>query len=100
MIDPDTIIRLRNILYRRQAGRCWNCGKPMDWSIMQCAHRIPQRKHWLARYGERIIHHPDNFRGTCPTDRCNNAASIGNNLHQAEKIAEAIETTIAKEGFT
>ena len=91
MIDADKIIALRDTLYARQGGRCAVCGEMLDWMTFHAAHRIPQRKHWLRRYGKDVIHHPDNFFATCPTDRCNNAISIGNNRMRADDIAEEIE---------
>lgn len=89
-IDPDVIIKLRDILYARQDGRCWQCGAALDWSTMQCAHIIPQRKQWLKRYGTGIIHHPGNFHATCPNDICNNAASLGNNRYLCDIHADWI----------
>jgi predicted amidophosphoribosyltransferase len=90
MIDHDSIVNLRDTLYHRQGGKCAVCGAQLEWSGFHCAHRIPQRKHWLKKYGAAIIHHPDNFRATCPTDRCNNAVSIGNNPKAADEIMREI----------
>jgi hypothetical protein len=90
VIDYDDIVELRNTLYYRQGGKCATCGAQLDWSGFQCAHRIPQRKHWVKKYGAEVIHHADNFRATCPNDICNNAVSIGNNIYIADKIAAEI----------
>ena len=79
----------RIIVFNRSGGFCEVCGKPIDYAY-QMAHRIPQRKHFVKKYGKAVIHHPLNFRATCGL-RCNNAVSIGNHPLEIERIVEEIK---------
>lgn len=83
---------VRRACYAREGGYCATCGKPLDRMQFHLAHVIPQRKHWMRRYGKHVVHHPDNLRATCPTDSCNGAVSLGNNQHLCDLHAEAIKT--------
>lgn len=55
----------------------------------QLAHRIPQRKHLLAKYGEAIIHHPMNMASTCSLE-CNASVSIANDLGAILELLEGM----------
>lgn len=55
--------------------RCPVCGELMMTS--QIAHRIPQTKANLRRYGEAVIHHEYNLERVCGLG-CNDAVSISN----------------------
>lgn len=79
------------LLLNRQGGRCAVCGKYLTPGTTELAHRIPQRKHFLKKYGERIIHHPLNLAAVCRgSSRCNNAVSIGNQPIAISKLVDAI----------
>ncbi|AFG37641.1 hypothetical protein Spiaf_1582 [Spirochaeta africana DSM 8902] len=84
-------------IFMREDGRCFVCGAPLDWNCFHLAHVIPQRKHWVKRYGKSVIHHAENMRATCPTDRCNGAVSLGNNHHTVEQHAQRVRQRIAAE---
>lgn len=84
----------RERIYRRDGGQCVNCGAALDITNYHRAHIIPQRKHWIRKYGGKIIHHDANMQATCPNDICNNAVSLGNNLHLIEQHAEMIREKI------
>ena len=58
----------------------------------QLAHRIPQRKHLLAKYGEAIIHHPMNMASTCSLE-CNASVSIANDLGCDSELLEGMMST-------
>jgi hypothetical protein len=73
----------------RAAYRCEVCGKPTPWGRGQLAHRIPQRKRNLKKYGKRIIHHPRNLAWTCSLE-CNAAVSLGAHTAEIERLAEDI----------
>ena len=54
------------------------------------AHQIPQRKHFIRRYGRNIIHHELNFKATCGL-KCNNAVSIANKPVAINALVKEIE---------
>ena len=89
------IMETREKLWTRSRGLCEHCGEPIDYMGFEMAHVIPQRKHWLKKYGEQVIHHADNLRATHATARCNNGVSIGNNEHLVGQHAEYILQIIA-----
>lgn len=55
----------------------------------QMAHRIPQNKRNLKRYGPRVIHHPLNIKWVCSL-RCNSAASINNRPLAIQQLIDEI----------
>ena len=89
------IMETRDALWNRSRGLCEYCGQPIDYMGFEMAHVIPQRKHWLKKYGEAVIHHAENMRATHATARCNNGVSIGNNAYLVEQHAEKILQMIA-----
>lgn len=93
----EKIRETRMQVYHAAGGRCEICGKPVSLAEGQLAHRIPQRKNFLDRYGEAVIHHQFNFKWTCPTDECNNAASIAGDPKQIEALVTYIVTEIMSE---
>ena len=54
------------IAYEDHAGRCVNCGE----RATQIAHRIPQRKHLIKKYGFKVVNHNINLLPACSL-RCN-----------------------------
>ena len=89
------IMETREKLWTRSLGYCEYCGEPIDYMGFEIAHVIPQRRHWLKKYGEQVIHHADNLRATHATARCNNGVSIGNNAHLVAQHAGKILQIIA-----
>lgn len=53
------------------------------------SHRIPQRKHFVKRYGKDVVHHPLNFAACCGLT-CNNKVSIGNHPVAIEQLVAEI----------
>lgn len=101
MSRKDEDIRETRLIVATRAGfMCETCGKAVGIGAGQLAHVIPQRKHLIAKYGEGVIHHPDNMRWTCPTDLCNNAVSLGEKsaeiARHAREIREAIYLDMAR----
>jgi len=92
----DTLTELRRLKYYQQGGQCKTCGRPLREGF-ELAHRIPQRKWCIARWGADVIHHPDNMDATCP-GACNSAAQLDPNSLKAEELAAAIKTKGAKHG--
>lgn len=63
-------------VYNRAHGRCEECGAPIQYDTYQMAHKIPQSKMYLKKYGKEVIHHRLNFSATCSLI-CNGRSSIG-----------------------
>lgn len=85
--------RTRLMVYNRAHGRCEVCGKPIEYHTYQMGHRIPQRRHFVKKYGKAIIHHHLNMAATCSL-RCNNAVSIGNHPIAIEELVSQIQEDI------
>jgi hypothetical protein len=81
-------------LYRQveedQHGGCF-CGRPMN----QLAHKIPQSRPMIRKYGKEVIHHRDNVVGVCCLE-CNDAVSISNHPVLIERLAVEIQRELGK----
>ena len=93
----EKIERSRLYLWNRCGGMCEVCGTPLSWDTFQLAHRIPQRKHTLKKYGEEVIHHPLNLNAVCGL-RCNDAVSISNHPVLIATLVEDIRYAIETQG--
>lgn len=72
---------------------CEVCGKPAT----QLGHRLPQTRHNLTIYGEKVIHHTRNMAHVCDL-KCNSAVSISNHpLAQARLLAAIYDDLARKE---
>lgn len=80
---------MRRLVWREQRGLCWKCRKPVMVTDMQLAHRIPQDKAMLRRYGSEVLHHRANLRGACSLE-CNDAASLRNHPVEEAELVERI----------
>ena len=81
----------RETVATRAKYRCEVCGKPTPMNEGQLAHRIPQRKWCIKKWGIDVIHHPLNMAWTCGL-ACNNIVSIGGwPVRQAELVEEIRE---------
>ena len=68
---------------------CEVCGvRPSE----QLAHRIPQAKGNLKRFGQTIIHHPLNLVWVCGL-RCNAAVNIEHRPEEKRRLLAEIATT-------
>lgn len=81
-------------MYNFHNGRCWICHERIRYSTAQLAHRIPQTKGYLKKYGAKVIHHRLNMMITCPL--CNSSALLDPKTHpgEAAALAERIETEL------
>lgn len=77
------IAQTREVVFARDRGACVVCGKPAT----QLAHRVPQTKSNLAKYGKARIHSPDNLRAVCGL-ACN--AAVAASRWEWESIMEDI----------
>lgn len=77
--------------YERDEWTC-TCGNSVYiYGTPQIAHRIPQRRHIIRKYGKEIVHHPVNLRATCSL-KCNASVStIDHDTVLKEILAYAIE---------
>lgn len=79
-------------IYISRRGICEVCGKWVQLEESQLAHKIPQTKGNLEKYGKEVIHNPLNISLTCSL-RCNASVNI-----QGNPIAKEILATAIKEG--
>ena len=52
--------------------RCEVCGKPVNYSTAQLAHRVPKTAYNLKHYGSEVINHELNLAVVCSL-KCNSA---------------------------
>jgi hypothetical protein len=90
MTRAEVIYEMRQNKYEEQAGRCFICGRPVRWAVFQLAHRIPQRKWCIEKWGIEVIHHQLNIAGVCGLE-CNSSAQYDPNSRQAEELAKYIK---------
>jgi hypothetical protein len=72
-MDPEAT---RAKVYEDAHGQCRVCGKSVPWPG-QLAHRIPQSRDMLKKYGARVIHNRLNLALVCGLG-CNDRMSISN----------------------
>ena len=75
-------------IFSEQSGLCFACHEPMALTEMQLAHRIAQTKPNLRLWGEAVIHHRKNFRGTHAW--CNSKVSLNPYSLEAERLVKEI----------
>lgn len=59
-------------LLSERGWKCEKCGKPLTAFDSQLAHRVPQTKGYLKKYGKKVIHHKLNMACVCSL-KCNAA---------------------------
>lgn len=90
--EHDQLNMTRQEVLCRAGYQCEVCGRPICEADVQLAHRIPQRKHLVKKYGKSVIHHPCNLVATCCED-CNSAVSLGSNPIDHRMVLEEIMMT-------
>lgn len=83
-------------VFSEQGGVCFWCRAPMQMEAFELAHRIPQRKWCLGKWGRPVIHHRLNVVGT-HAGSCNSHVQINPDSLQAEKLAREIRRELGKE---
>jgi hypothetical protein len=93
--ETEAFYRTREHCWVRSAGICEadGCAEPLDYTGFQLAHRIPQRKHFLRKYGKDVIHHRFNVRAVC-SERCNAAVSIAQQPEEIEELVRQIRADL------
>lgn len=90
------IEEMRRTVFSEQAGVCWWCRGPLKFSEFELAHRIPQRKWCLKRWGKEVIHHRYNLVGT-HRGTCNSAVQLNPDSQDAERLAREIKRVMRRE---
>lgn len=89
-----TIEETKRYVFARDRYTCVVCGLSASiYGTAQLAHRIPQTKANLRKYGERIVHHPLNLATTCSL-KCNAAVDIRNHPREIEALVERIDNCL------
>ena len=86
MIDESK----RRSVFARAGGSCEVCGKGTTLHSGQLAHRIPQRKWCIHKWGAEVVHHPLNMAWVCGL-ACNNIVSIGGWPVACEELVKQIQ---------
>lgn len=73
---------------------CPVCGRHYESQAGQLAHRIPQTKGHLKRYGTEVIHHELNLLEVCSLE-CNDAVSISNHPRKCARLLANIYLDLA-----
>ncbi len=76
-------------VYNRARGKCEVCNSPIEYLTYQMAHKIPQSKMYLKKYGKEVIHHRLNFVATCGLI-CNGRASISGWPLEIDELVQKI----------
>lgn len=96
-VEQEQIAMMKQRIYTEQSGKCATCGKMLG-QVFDLAHKIPQTKVNLKKYGHEIIHHRLNLAGTCRSANCNDAQMINPATRpvlaaeHVQMIRDAIET--------
>lgn len=75
-----------------QDGKCPVCGMYLTYGRPQLAHRIPQTKANIKKYGKAVIHHPDNMVLVCSL-KCNTAV-VERSGRPRDMLAKAITSSL------
>jgi hypothetical protein len=78
--------------FLRKGSLCVHCHKPAT----QLAHKIPQQKRMLKKYGYKIIHHWLNRDPVCSLE-CNSKSSVSNHPITIDGIVALIEEGLKHE---
>ena len=92
----DKILTDKTLAYTDQNGKCWFCMLPMHFEHCELAHRVPQRKWVLAKWGPAVVHHRRNMALTHPGS-CNAMAQMDPESRQAFLLMEDIRKEIENE---
>jgi hypothetical protein len=92
--EQEHIRMMRNRIAAEQFNQCYICLKSLPFSF-QLAHRIPQRKWTVAKWGKEVIHHRDNLRGVCSL-YCNGRVEINPESIEAATLAAKIAQKVAR----
>ena len=89
----DQIQETRGKLYSDQNALCWWCHLPMAFNDFELAHRVPQRRWCLDRWGAAAVQHPRNLVAT-HSGYCNARAQLDPESAEAEVHMQSIRKEI------
>lgn len=93
------MMQVRWDLWKSQGRRCAHCGASLELVRTELAHRIPQTKGNLRKYGPEIIHHKMNMALVClRSDRCNSGMDIRNHPMEIAELVDRINRDIEGQG--
>ena len=98
MNKQDKINETRLTVFKRDGWRCKRCGRrlAMEGITPQLAHRIPQRKYNIKKYGKEVIHHPMNLVAVCSLNH-NAYFDLGVKSAEIEQLANKIRKVLDKD---
>ncbi len=98
VVEKEKAQETKRQLYYKQGGRCATCGMRLAGGF-DLAHKIPQTKTNLKKYGKEVIHHPLNMACTCHRADCNDAQMINPATRpvEAEELVKKIKKALASE---
>jgi len=96
--EQENIQEMKARKLSEQNGRCAGCGELFKVSDkIELAHKIPQRRWTIKKYGKEIIHHELNMELTHSGD-CNSAVQMSpNKTELIEAHVEAIRQEITQQ---
>jgi len=94
-LTDSKIREMKFRIFSEQSGRCFFCGEPVSITQIELAHRISQSKTNLKLWGEAVIHHRMNLRGTHP-GRCNSRVSMNPMSLEAERLIHDIQRDLKR----
>jgi hypothetical protein len=88
--------RLR--IFNRDNWKCTQCGLRLshERAVAQLAHVLPQKKMYIKKYGNDIIHHDLNMLSVCGL-KCNSKVDINGKDALIEKHVQKIREAIDNE---
>lgn len=83
-------------IFKRDRWRCVVCKEHINiHNSPQLAHKIPAKKHYIAKYTKEVIHHPLNMGSTCCLAH-NAKLDINGHTARIDKLVEEIRLDIEK----
>jgi len=86
------IAELKLAKCHEQGYECPVCHKYVDVETGELAHKIPQNKWCLAKWGPKVLHHPLNM--DLVHHECNDAVSISNHPLAMDRLARLIQVAL------
>ncbi len=85
----EALRKQREDLYRDQLGYCATCGMPVAYHDCELAHKIPEAKWAIKKWGRGVIDHWMN-KAITHRGECNDAQNIQNRPVECARLVEKI----------
>lgn len=79
----------RAMLYALDQGICQGCGRPVEWTVFQIAHRIADTRENRHKYGAEVVDSIHNKAIAHPW--CNDKLNCGRNPARCAEIVKKVE---------